>query len=366
MYGFTDQAGKVVAAKFRLEFGELVNALVFEIAGQLVRHLGGGCAASGAEGKGVDFGEPGGATGLQRLLELGLGFTGKSDDDVGRDRRFVERFVEHAATIQKHPCAPASTHPTQHRVAARLKTQMDVGNEAIGILGHHADQAASHLGRFDAGQPDAEIAGQLAELSNQIRQPRPFFARFVAIPIDAVMPQMNPGQNDFAMARFGQTADFIDDVFERPRRQFGSHVGDDAVAASKQATVLHFDIRAMPAGKAVQPGGDVDDAEPRHQIGQFSFVGDDFGHPGQLGDFVGRPRGVTAHHDDSGSGIFPGHAANHLPAFDVTLIGDGAGVDDANVRLVSLGAVFKPDTLQALSDEFGFVLIDFATECGDA
>ena len=67
----------------------------------------------------------------------------------------------------------------------------------------------------------------------------------------------------------------------------------------QQAAVLHFDVGPLAIGEGADAGGQIDDAEAAEQIGQFALVGDDFGDAGQRGDFLRRPRGVAAHHDDS-------------------------------------------------------------------
>ena len=91
---------------------------------------------------------------------------------------------------------------------------MNVRYQSIGILGHRGDQAACHLGRFDAGQPNPKVAGQFTEMANEIRQSRPLLAWFVAVPIDPVMAKVYPGQHDFAVTGIGQPADFINDMLE--------------------------------------------------------------------------------------------------------------------------------------------------------
>ena len=131
---------------------------------------------------------------------------------------------------------------------------------------------------------------------------------------------------------------------------------------AKQAAVLHFDVRPMPVAEGADAGGHVDDAKAAQQIGQFALVGDDFGDARQRGDFLRRPRGVAAHHDDPRSGISGGQLADRLPAFGVAFVRDRAGVDDAQIGGFAALGIAKADAGKRLADEFGFVLVDFAAE----
>ena len=55
-------------------------------------------------------------------------------------------------------------------------------------------------------------------------------------------------------------------------------------------------------------------------------------------------------------------AADHLAAFGITLARDGAGVDDAEIRGLVFRRVLIAGAEQPLPNEFGFVLVDLATE----
>ena len=87
----------------------------------------------------------------------------------------------------------------------------------------------------------------------------------------------------------------------------------------------------MPPAKAADAGGHVGHAEAAQQVGQLALVGDDLRHARQRGDFLRRPRGIAAHHDDLRAGIPPRQPANRLPALGVALGRDRAGVDDAQL-----------------------------------
>ena len=83
----------------------------------------------------------------------------------------------------------------------------------------------------------------------------------LAVPIDAVVAQVNAGEHDFAIAAIDQPADFVDDVLDRPAGKMRPHVRDDAEAAAQHAAVLHFHVGPMAAAEAADAGGHVGDAE---------------------------------------------------------------------------------------------------------
>src|SRR6056297_1876918 len=151
----SDEGSEVLGPQFGFEARESFDAFAAYRLGDLIGHVGGGGSASGAERERVDFGEPGGAARLERLFELGFGFAWEPRDHVSREGGTVEGIAEQSATVEKHPRAPTSPHPSEHRVATTLQAEVQMGNNSVGVVGHHADQLAGHLGRLDTAKPDA-------------------------------------------------------------------------------------------------------------------------------------------------------------------------------------------------------------------
>ena len=54
------------------------------------------------------------------------------------------------------------------------------------------------------------------------------------------------------------------------------------------------------------------------------------------------------------------HAANDLAALEIAVVGHRAGVDHAHIGGFGIAGIRESDSLQALANQFGFVLIDFA------
>ena len=206
------------------------------------------------------------------------------------------------------------------------------------MVGHHVDQLARDFRRLDARKPHAKVARQLGDLANQVREPNPLtFAlasRHVsklAIPIDAVVAEVNAGEHDFAVAAIHEPADFVEDVLDRPAGEVRPHVRNNAEAAPQHAAVLHFHVRPMPPAEAADAGGNIGHAKAAQQVGQLALVGDDLRHARQRGHFLRRPRGVATHHHDLRAGFLRGQPANRLPALRVALVRHRAGVDNAQL-----------------------------------
>ena len=161
-----DEGSEVLGPQFGFEVSESFDTFAaYRLGDLVVGHVGGGGSASGAERERVDFGEPGGAARIERLFEFGFGFAREPRDHVGGQGGTVEGIAEQSAAVEKHPRAPASPHPPEHRVAAALQAEVQMGDDSIGVVGHHADQLAGHFGRLDAAEPDTEWRRQVAEFT---------------------------------------------------------------------------------------------------------------------------------------------------------------------------------------------------------
>ncbi len=183
-----------------------------------------------------------------------------------------------------------------------------------------------------------------------------------AVPLDAIVAEVNAGENHFAVAGCDESLDFVQDMLNWPAAEMGAHLGNDAEGAVQQAAILDFDVGALAIGVGADAVRDVDNAEAAEEIGEFAFVGDDFGDAGEGSNFVRRASGVTAHHDDARARIAGGQLADGLAAFGVALMRDRASVDDAKIGTLAFGSILIADAIECLADKFCFVLIDFAAE----
>ena len=123
------------------------------------------------------------------------------------------------------------------------------------VIPHHRDQFPCDLGSFDATESDAKIPGQLAKIPQQVCQTDPLLFGLVAVPVHSVMSEVNSGQYDFTVSSIGQAPHFIDNMLMGSACQLRADMGNDAVAATKQAAILDFDVRAVSTGKTIKTCG---------------------------------------------------------------------------------------------------------------
>ncbi len=58
----------------------------------------------------MDFGEANFAGYIERVGEIGIGFAGEADNDVGGEGRAVERFFDQLAAVDDSLGTPAAVH----------------------------------------------------------------------------------------------------------------------------------------------------------------------------------------------------------------------------------------------------------------
>ncbi len=180
--------------------------------------------------------------------------------------------------------------------------------------------------------------------------------------MDAVVAEVDAGEDDFAKAAVEKVGDFVEDIVGRAAREDRPDAGDDAIATVEAATVLDLDVSAVPTAEGGDSAGNVDEAAAREKVGELAFVGQHLDDARQSGDIGGGAGGVAAHHDDLRPGIGAGELADGLAAFEVRCRSDGAGVDQAEVgRVVTVGTAI-PEATEALADVFRLVLVHFAAE----
>src|SRR5438128_2637955 len=108
------------------------------------------------------------------------------------------------------------------------------------VVRHRSDEIVARLSRLETAEPNAEIAGQPFELIEQRPQSLPLLAWPPLAAVDAVMAEVNAGQNNLVIAGLDETPDFVFDRADWPAAQNGPNCWNDAIGAVEQTTVLHF------------------------------------------------------------------------------------------------------------------------------
>src|SRR5207248_10753893 len=113
---------------------------------------------------------------------------------------------------------------------------------------------------------------QPAQPLNQVPQPAPLLFRPAPTQVDAVVPQVDAGEDHLLAAVLDERAYLGDDLVRRPAAEARPHGGDDAVGAVEQAAVLDLDEGALVAVEARNAGGQLQDAELAQLFGEAVLV----------------------------------------------------------------------------------------------
>ena len=95
----------------------------------LVGPAGGGGVGAGGVGKGVDVDEADAVDDVEGLFELGVGFAGEADDDVGGDGGAVEGLREAVDHAEEVVAGVLAVHAAEDRVGAALEGEVEVGDD---------------------------------------------------------------------------------------------------------------------------------------------------------------------------------------------------------------------------------------------
>jgi len=262
--------------------------------------------------------------------EVCIGFPGEADNDIGCERRVIERVANTSASFEKTRAAVAPLHALENAIGAALQAEMQMRTNAW-PLGQDAYEIATCLCRFQAAQSDAKIAGETVESFKQVPETGPFRLWSAAAEIDAVMAEMNACENDLVVSRGDKAFNFCCDFFDRPTANRRPNRWDDAVTAIQQAAVLDFDEGSLMIVEARDARRYGHDTERLQFLDQAIFIGDDRSNAGQTADGVRISRGVAAHDDNRRTGILGVQTTNQLPALRVAFARDSAGVDKAKI-----------------------------------
>jgi len=309
------------------------------------------------------------AANLDRSVELFLGFPGESDDHVGGEAGVRDALGDPLAGLQELTGVVSPPHRAEDRIVPGLKGQMKVRAQAPWLGRHEIDEAVVdlvHLDRREADSPDGEPKKLFEEIGDH-RSP------LEVLPIRA---EVNAGEHELLVAGLEEPARLVDNFRHGAASRSTADLGDDAEAAGEIATVLDleegasvtFEPRdpqvedvAIPAPKGAllldeaavfekfrepvlipmaHDPGDSRESEKRCAIGIGGATGD-----GEAG--VGIP---SAQATDETFGLLVGG------------FGDGAGVDDVEVRAMVGRSLLVPAAPELLSEGLTLVLIDLASE----
>ena len=140
---------------------------------------------------------------FQRLLEFGLGFARKADDEVGTQTQIWADGAQLADNRFVFQRGIAAFHRAQYAVGTTLDRQMQVRNQ-LGQIAVAFDNRIGKLARVAGGKPHAFDAGNFVHDAQQSGE----VADFTVVGQTAVGVDVLPQQIDFFYALLRQIGDF--------------------------------------------------------------------------------------------------------------------------------------------------------------
>ena len=171
---------------------------------------------------------------VQRLLEFGVGFAGKADDEIARQSDIGSHLAHAFEDAQIALRRVAAVHRLEHPVAARLHRQVQERHQLVD-LAMRRDQAVCHVCRVAGRVADTGEVGHRGQLANQPVKADP------ATPVILAMPRIDvlAEQGDLARARIDEPVRLLDKIAERSGDFGAARVGHHAIGAELVATLLH-------------------------------------------------------------------------------------------------------------------------------
>jgi len=195
-----------------------------------------GSFGSGALGKGenVEIGEGQAFDEVERGGVVVFGFAGEAGDYVGADGSVREALMDEFDAAGVVLGAVPAVHGSEDAVGGGLQRHVEVLGDAIGG-GEEFDKVLGNVERLDGADAEAFDSGFVEDAAEEILE---FDAGGKVATVGA---EVNSAENDFAVARFGEALDFVDDCVRGKAAASPANEGDDAVGAAGVAAVLDFE-----------------------------------------------------------------------------------------------------------------------------
>ena len=304
---------------------------------------------------------------------LGFRFSRESCQDIRGQGGVGECITQALHGGEVFGCPVPSAHPGQDGIAAALKGQMELGADLRHLPEYIAELLRGDHG-FQGSQTDSPDAFDFMDHPDGVRK-----AGLSPFPFLSVGGQVNPRQHDLRKAGIPQAKNFGPQVLQTPRTDRASYGRDNAVCAVIIAAFLELDRRPGMLGNPRDPqrlkaGFRSQRCHRAERLSLFT----------QLLNQINDPVPVLRSQNQIRSGFFPqggslllGQAAaenqqafrvlpfdfpRQLQGFLVSGAGDGAGVDQINLRILLEWDGFVSRRFQQLPHGFRIVLVDLASE----
>ena len=219
----------------------------------------------------------------QRLLELLVRLTRKTDDDIARKRRLGQVGANHTHRVLKGLGAIGTAHAMQSRCAAGLHGQVQKRGDTLRIARHNLKQALRDIHGLDRGNAHMRNRRALHDGLEQLIDFDMLVGRALAI----VGTQVHTGQHHLGHAGLLGLANLLEHGLDGHGALGAACLPHNAIGAAMVAAVL--DLHAQPRTTeridhlAIAAGGNVIGLNAQHLADAFGDID-----LGRLGDHAVR------------------------------------------------------------------------------
>ena len=288
-----------------------------------------------------------------RRFKIRFRFRGESGDHVREDGN-----ARHARAQRGHfggilLRAIVAVHCFEHAVTAALQWQMQVIAKAVRTGGHGVYNAVRHGLQFYGRKTNTEAALQRGDIRTQGGQ-------ILAALRAGIVADINARQYNFAKSFLRQRGDFFQHVRHGLGAFDGARERHNAIRTKAVAPVLYFNKRAAVPFVAGHRPANIFLSEKF--LPQIIFA-DYFRLWERLPDMLRMRRGITAGQYQPCGRIAAGNLTNEFFHVLIGLVGNGAGIEQTQVRLFKRSGIFPAAGRELLQNGLAFHLIDAAAEC---
>ena len=186
----------------------------------------------------------------------------EADDHVAVDRDTRDRVADAADGRGVVGREVAAAHPSEHAVVAGLERQVEVRHRPRRAVGPDAEQLVVDVLRLDRREAhplDRRLVEDPPDEAGKRQGRSGVGAAEAALrPAAVVRPDVDPGQDDLAMARAERASDVEQHGLRGEAPLRAARRRDDAVGAEERAAVLDLHERPRPLDRGAAVGDPLD------------------------------------------------------------------------------------------------------------
>ena len=275
----------------------------------------------------------------QRLLELLVRLTRKTDDDIARKRRLGQVGANHTHRVLKGLGAIGTAHAMQGRRAAGLHGQVQKRGDTLRIARHHLKQALRDIHGLDRGNAHMRNRRALHDGLEQLIDFDVLVGRALAI----VGTQVHTGQHHLGHAGLLGLANLLEHGLDGHGALGAACLPHNAIGAAMVAAVLNLHAQARATEHidhlAIAAGGNVIGLNAQHLADTFGDI--DLGRLGdhairKLQQLLGMQIDHASGHDHIGLVWIGQRMTDGLTGLGLGLARNGTGVNDDQIGILGL------------------------------